>query len=291
MALDSNTGDIYTGGTDGRVVKWSVPGSPGPRIATTSEGGKNVDINKAVHGGTVTTVDVAGEIVVSAGWDDVARFTETGNMNTDGVAGIGGQPKASGSDSGRVVIATKDTLQVIEGGKIKFSIPVSYSASSIAVKGDVVAVGSDKNKIHIYSLSSSGSLSETNVIEGHTGVVNSLAFNGDGSKLAAGDVKEVRVWNANEWTPEIKGRWQFHTSRITGVSWSPCGGYIASVGTDENMFVWSLEKKMRRLNYKFCHKGGCTGVEWTGEGRIVTCGEDGCVAEWDVGAEMAEKFK
>jgi len=209
-------------------------------------------------------------------------------MNTDGVVSLGGQPKASGSDSTTVVIATKDTLHVVEGGEIVKTKGVEYSTQTVAVKGGKVAVADDKNSIHIYELSS---MSETNVVTGHTGIVNSLEFNSDGSKLAAGDVKEVRIWNTSDWTPEIKGRWQFHTSRITSLSWSPNGEYVASVGTDENLFIWCLAKKMKRLNYKFANKGGCNGVEWTDEGKVVTCGEDGCIAEWDIANDLNEKFK
>ena len=120
---------------------------------------------------------------------------------------------------------------------------------------------------------------------------HSLAFSPSGTNLAAGDVKEVRVWSAADWTPLVKGKWQFHTSRVTGVAWNSTGEYVASAGTDENVFVWSLAKKTRRLQYKFAHKGGCTGIDWVGEGKILTAGGDGCVCEWNVEEEMREKFK
>jgi WD40 repeat protein len=155
---------------------------------------------------------------------------------------------------------------------------------------DVVCVGADNNKIYVYS-ASGGALTQTGCVEGTNGPVHSLAFSPNGESLAAGDVKEVRVWNVADWSPLIKGKWQFHTSRITGVGWSPNGEFIASAGTDENIFIWCVAKKMKRLNYKFAHKGGCVGVDWIADGKLLSSGNDGTVAEWDVAAEMAEKFK
>ena len=291
MAFHKDTGTIYTGGSDGRVLSWSKPTPTSSYVSTPAEGGANVLINNAVHGGSVSTLEVTDGGVVSAGWDDVARITEVVTMQTTGCVSLGGQPKASGSYGNTVIVATKDSLQCIEGGEVKFTKEVHYETRAIAVHGDVVVTGDDKNNIHVYQLEEGGMV-EKKVVTGHNGQVHSLAFNKEGTMLAAGDVKEVRIWDAaNEFEQVVKGKWQFHTSRITGLAWSDCGSYVASVGTDENLFIWCLAKKMRRLNYKFAHKGGCNGVVWTEEGKVVTTGEDGCLAEWYVGEEVREKFK
>jgi len=50
-----------------------------------------------------------------------------------------------------------------------------------------------------------------------TANVTALAFSPDGDLLATGDAKEVRVYNTKDWTVCIKGRWQFHTSKITAL--------------------------------------------------------------------------
>ncbi|GMH67137.1 hypothetical protein TrST_g14097 [Triparma strigata] len=287
MCLDKSSGILYTGSSDGTVASWAE----GNRAGSNFTGGANIDLNGAVHGGAVTTIDFADGNVVTSGWDDTIRVGSAAGGSSDGAIGLGGQPKCSGSGGGIVVIATKDALKVVSAGSVAGELEINYTAQAIAVNGtgDVVAVGDSANKIHIYALSG-GSLTESNVVTGHTGAIYSLSFNSEGDKLAAGDVKEVRVWNTADWSPLIKGRWQFHTSRITGVDWSANGEFIASIGTDENLFVWCLAKKMKRLNYKFAHKGGAVGCAWFGEGKIVSAGSDGSIVEWDVAADMAAKF-
>ncbi|GMI02115.1 hypothetical protein TrLO_g10054 [Triparma laevis f. longispina] len=288
MFLDKSTGTLYTGSSDGTVAAWEA----GTREGKNFTGGTNADLNGAVHGGAVTTINVADGNVITSGWDDTIRVGSAATGSSDGAIGLGGQPKCSGSSGSVVVIATKDSLKVVSGGSIAGELEISYTAQAIAVNvaGDIVVVGDSANKIHIYSLSG-GDLAESNVVDGHTGAIHSLAFNSEGDKLAAGDVKEVRVWNTADWSPLIKGKWQFHTSQIKGLDWSSNGEYLASIGTDENLFIWCLAKKMRRLNYKFAHKGGAVGCAWIDEGKIVSAGSDGSIVEWDVAADMAEKFK
>ncbi len=278
-------GGLVTGGADGTVSIWGVDSSC-DRVT----GGASAGVNAAVHTGQVTTVDVAGDFILSAGWDDTLRTTQ--GTSAAGAAGIGGQPKCSGGNGEVVVVATGDALTAVVNGEIKSKLEISYKALSIAVSpdGSTVAVGADNNKIYVYSFSG-GDLAEVSQVTGHSGAVNSLAFSSSGDKLAAGDVKEVRVWTVADWSPLIKGRWQFHTSAIKGVAWSPDGDYIVSVGGDENMFVWCLAKKMKRLNYKFVHKGGAVAVEWQMGGNIVTAGADGVICVWDVKADMEAKFK
>ena len=52
----------------------------------------------------------------------------------------------------------------------------------------------------------------------------------------------------------------FHSTRISSVAFSPCGGYVASGGaSDEHVYVWSLDKPSGTpLKIENAHKEGCT---------------------------------
>ena len=50
-----------------------------------------------------------------------------------------------------------------------------------------------------------------------------------GDVLAIGDSgRQVEVYERGSWAPKIKGKWVFHTSKITALDWSPSGTYLAS---------------------------------------------------------------
>lgn len=45
-----------------------------------------------------------------------------------------------------------------------------------------------------------------------------------------------RVWSTDDWTPE---RWTVPFGAIQSAAWSPCGGYLLFVTTDEP-YIYSL---------------------------------------------------
>jgi WD40 repeat protein len=175
-------------------------------------------------------------------------------------------------------------------------IPLDYTALSICISKDdsTVYVGGEDCKIHIYAVTSSFELNESNVIEnGHLKPIHALALSHDQTKLASADVRDVCVWNLADGhnAPIVtKGRWCFHTQRITCLAWSYDDSIVASGGADDSIYLWSLLKKTKRVQYSFCHRGGVTGLQFLGEWRLLSVGVDACVNQWDVADDVAKKF-
>ena len=104
---------------------------------------------------------------------------------------------------------------------------------------DEVAVGGDDNKTHIFSLTSSSSssshtLTEVNAIETRS-AVSAVAYSPTGDLLATGDSgRQVELYArgaggaAAAWEAKVKGKWVFHTSKITALAWSTNGAYLVS---------------------------------------------------------------
>ena len=217
-----------------------------------------------------------------------------------------------------------------------------YVPTSVCLSRDdaTLYVGGDDRNIHVYALSpghvdfggsaasssssSSSSaaddpppppppLDETHVIEGgHLHPVQSMALSPDGTMLAAADVRDVCVYSTSCGYPAIvpRGRWCFHSQRIGCLAWSPDGTVIASGGADDSIFLWCPNAKTRRVQYRFAHRGGITGLGFVGGGggggagpsssaivregggdwMLVSAGADGCLNWWTVEKDVREKF-
>ena len=175
-------------------------------------------------------------------------------------------------------------------------IVLEYAALSVCIRKDdsTIYVGGEDCNIHIYAISPSYELNETGVIDnGHLKPIHALALSHDQTKLASADVRDVCVWNIAEGNAPIltKGRWCFHTQRITCVAWSQDDSVLASGGADDSIYLWSLSKKTKRVHYPFCHRGGVTGLEFLGDWRLLSVGVDACVNQWDVVDDVAKKFR
>jgi len=70
---------------------------------------------------------------------------------------------------------------------------------------------------------------------------------------------------------------------------------LASGGNDDDIFLWSVQKKMRRVHYRFSHRGGVTGlrfVENKGDDMmLVSVGNDGCLNFWNPTEDVNKKLK
>ena len=79
--------------------------------------------------------------------------------------------------------------------------------------------------------------------------------------------------------------------RVTSLSWSPDDLILASGGADDSIYLWHIEKKMRRVHYPFAHRGGIVSVDFFQDRlQLLTVGVDSVVNLWDVKADLKAKF-
>jgi len=132
LARSEDSKTFFSGDVSGRIFSWDVATG----VAETLPGS---------HTNQASFLTVTGDNLVSGGLDDTIRVStistkaEAGSYKTDT------QPKGLDSRGKVSVVATVDSLVVLDGSKKTFSLPIKYQAFAVAISvdGTEVSVGSD----------------------------------------------------------------------------------------------------------------------------------------------------
>ena len=143
--------------------------------------------------------------------------------------------------------------------------------------GNLLAVAS-KIGIWIYDVQTGEELA---LLTGHTGEVDRIAFNPDGSTLASGGLDNtVRLWNVDTQT-EI-GTLEGHTGEPDSIFFSPDGRTLASLDDDNTLRLWDV-KTQTQIHTLEGFTGSLESVSFSPNGiTIATGGQDEIVRLWDV---------
>ena len=309
LAVDPAGGSFYTGDTNGILCKYDLKSTkPLARLEPSREGG-NADLMYVVHGTTDRPAAISGVTVtkdgavLSVGWDDQLYVTPKGStvVNSDPTP-LGAQPVCVATGGGvTCVVTVKGLLLVDSKGKVTtdkgiVEVPYEPKCAAVSPDGKIVYVGGGDCNVYAYSTGSGGSsLEQVGSIEGkHLKPVHAVALSGDGKRLASGDERDVCVFDVSD-LRNVKalvgrGTWCFHLQRVTNLAFSPDGKVVASGGMDDSVYLWCLEKKMKRVHYPYAHRGGLTGLSFVADRELLSVGADSVVNRWDVSKDVKEKF-
>ncbi|KAH8685868.1 WD40-repeat-containing domain protein [Tricladium varicosporioides] len=270
---DSKGQTFWTGSFDGRVCSWDY------------QSGLGCAIEGQTHSNQVTAFDTTPTRAYSVGWDDTLRIADaSSNAFLGETSKLSGQPKGITSAEGRVFVATTAGIDIYSKDSLVGNFSTNdYSPTAIAAAGPFVAVGDDRNIVHIYTVDGSHMLTEKERLTNATSQVTTLRFSPDGSLLAAGtSAGKIYVFESSSWSIKTD-RWSAHTARVTCIAWNSAGTHAVSGGLDTNVFVWSLKSPGKRVKSPNAHKDGVNGVCWVdGDKKIATTGGDAALKIWDV---------
>ncbi|KAG8814068.1 WD40 repeat-like protein, partial [Serendipita sp. 400] len=135
--------------------------------------------------------------------------------------------------------------------------------------------------VYLYSWDGS-KLTQTGKLDSNNSAISCLAFSPDGGLLAVGDSGgKLMLYNVTK-KELITGRWSGHSGRINALAFHPGGKHAVSGALDTNIFIWSVEKPLRKASIPNACMGGVNMVQWIGENTIASAGADASIRTWEV---------
>jgi WD40 repeat protein len=275
LTVDRASGKLYTGCSGGRVCVWS----PADEARTV--------FSAAVTTGDVPTkrisgVSVAGGVMAAVAWDDKLRVGDATTGAFTGAVACGAQPKGVAvvpTAPELKVVVTGSAILVVKGTAVASTTAAAYGPTCVDVSqdGTTVAVGGNDKKVHIYSLESgAGTIKEAGETKEAPAAISVVAISPNGEMVAAGDSgREVRLYTMATREALISSRWMNHTTRVTGLAWSPSGRVIASVSTDRRLCIWDPKQDQAVMSVDLAHPQPFATCAWAGENDLWTLGTDG----------------
>ena len=179
-------------------------------------------------------------------------------------------------------IATGRTVRTFRGetgpgseGKI-FAMALSPDNRWLAVAGYLRIQGESNTHIRLYDFASGESVA---LLEGHTNVVNALAFSADSAWLVSGSAdKTAIIWNLA--TRQKHRTLRGHTNAIYAVGFTPDNKRVVTGSLDHALKLWNTATGAL-IQTMTGHTDKVHAVAVTPDNRILSGGKDRSIRIWD----------
>ncbi len=217
------------------------------------------------------TLELLGVLPFPEGFPEIIRFSRNGQLLLTG-GGLGGK-------SGKVALWDIKTGERI--GSVGNEVD-QVLAADLSADQQFVALGGPNKLVKIYA-TKDGSLVTS--IKKHTDWITAIAYSPDGRFLATADRNGgIQVWEGP--TGKEYNTLPGHKVRVTAMSFMT--GVLASSSEDGKVALWDV-KEAKEIRSWAAHPGGAAWVDFSPDGRIVSCGRDKIAKVWDqTGKELGK---
>ena len=209
------------------------------------------------------TLELLGVLPFPEGLPTILRFSRNGELLLAG-GGVGAK-------SGKVALwkITNGERIATLGNEVD-----QVLAADLSPDQTTVILGGPNRLLKFFS-TTDGKLIRT--IKKHTDWVTALAYSADGAYVASADrAGGITVWESATGAEAIT--LSGHKTAVNALAFLP--GLLVSAGQDGTVVLWDIAEGKERKKWA-AHAGGCEFVDFTADGRIVTCGRDKVAKVWD----------
>lgn len=159
-------------------------------------------------------------------------------------------------------------------------------AADLSPDLSLVAIGTPKKVVHVYSSATGERLYEANK---HTDWVTAAKFSPDGILMATGDRSGgLVIWEAET------GREFYvlngHKESINAISWRSDSNVVATASSDDTVRLWEMVEGKEVKNFNG-GVGDITDVEYTRDGNILVTGRSKSAKLFDAAGKLLKEFK
>ncbi len=209
------------------------------------------------------TLELLGILPFPEGLPTIVRFSRNGQLLMAG-GGIGAK-------SGKVAlwkIATGERIATV-GNEVD-----QVLAADLSPDQTTIALGGPNRLLKFYN-TKDGKMVRSN--KKHTDWVTAVAYSPDGTYVASADrAGGIVIWEAATGAESVT--LAGHKTAVNALAFLP--GLIVSAGQDGNIVLWDVADG-KEIKKWAAHPGGCEYVDFTPEGKIVSCGRDKVAKVWD----------
>jgi WD40 repeat protein len=209
------------------------------------------------------TLELLGVLPFPEGLPTIVRFSRNGQL----VLGGGGV----GAKSGKVAlwkVATGERIATV-GNEVD-----QVLAADLSPDQKTITLGGPNRLLKFYN-TKDGSLVRS--VKKHTDWVTAIAYSPDGSLVASADrAGGITVWEASNGEEAIT--LPGHKTAVNALAFMP--GLLVSAGQDGTVVLWDIAEGKERKKWT-AHAGGVEYVDFTPDGRIISCGRDKLAKVWD----------